>query len=358
MTTTAQPSGGVAANPLRKGLSTSRITDPCNVVFFGATGDLMKRMLMPAMWNLRLGDILPANYGIVGFSRSDDDDDKFRDEMRKSIDEFSRTGPAKDPLWSDFAKHLSYVSGQFDDTACFHKLREQLEKNDKELGTAANRLFYLSTPPSLFAPIIDQLDKAGLGPRDNPMGWTRIIIEKPFGTDLDSARALQAEVEKVFDEKQVYRIDHYLGKEPVQDIMALRFANVIFEPIWNRRYVDSVQITAAETVGVEKRGGYYDNAGALRDMIQNHVTNLLALVAMEPPVSSAADAIRDEKYKVLCALRPFEPGRLSLDAARGQYDAGSIAGKPVPGYREEPDVRPDSNTETYAAVKVLINNWR
>ena len=318
----------------------------------------MKRMLMPAMWNLRLGDILPANYGIVGFSRSDDDDDKFRDEMHKSIDEFSRTGPAKDPLWSDFAKHLTYVSGQFDDTACFHKLREQLEKNDKELGTAGNRLFYLSTPPSLFASIVDQLDKAGLGPRDNAAGWTRIIIEKPFGTDLDSARALQAEVEKVFDEKQVYRIDHYLGKEPVQDIMALRFANVIFEPIWNRRYVDSVQITAAETVGVELRGGYYDNAGALRDMIQNHVTNLLALVAMEPPVSSAADAIRDEKYKVLCALRPFEAGRLSLDAARGQYDAGSIAGKPVPGYREEPDVRPDSNTETYAAVKLLIDNWR
>ena len=358
MTTLAQPGAGAAANPLRKGLASSRITDPCNVVFFGATGDLMKRMLMPAMYNLRLQDILPANYGIIGFSRSDDDDDKFRDEMHKSIDEFSRSGPAKDPLWSDFAKHLSYVSGTFDDTACFHKLREQLEKNDKELGTGGNRLFYLSTPPSLFAPIIDQLDKAGLGPRDNPAGWTRIIIEKPFGTDLDSARALQAEVEKVFDEKQVYRIDHYLGKEPVQDIMALRFANVIFEPIWNRRYVDSVQITAAETVGVEQRGGYYDNAGALRDMIQNHVMNLLALVAMEPPVSSAADAIRDEKYKVLCALRPFEPGRLSLDAARGQYDAGSIAGKPVPGYREEPDVRPDSNTETYAAVKLLIDNWR
>jgi len=358
MTTVAQPSGGLTTNPLRKGLSTSRIADPCNVVFFGATGDLMKRMLMPAMWNLRLGDILPANYGIVGFSRSDDDDDKFRDEMHKSIDEFSRTGPAKDPLWSDFAKHLSYVSGQFDDTACFHKLRTRLEKNDKELGTAGNRLFYLSTPPSVFSSIVEQLDKAGLGPRDNAVGWTRIIIEKPFGTDLDSARALQAEVEKVFDEKQVYRIDHYLGKEPVQDIIALRFANVIFEPIWNRRYVDSVQITAAETVGVELRGGYYDNAGALRDMIQNHVTNLLALVAMEPPVSAAADAIRDEKYKVLSALRPFEAGRLSLDAARGQYDAGSIAGKPVPGYREEPDVRPDSNTETYAAVKLLIDNWR
>ncbi len=349
---------GVAANPLRKGLATNRITDPCNVVFFGASGDLMKRMLMPAMWNLRLGEILPADYGIVGFSRSEYTDDEFRAEMRKAVDEFSRSGPVSDQLWDDFARHLSYVAGDFDDVNCFHALREHLEKNDRELGTAGNRLFYLSTPPSVFASIVDQLDGAGLGPKDNKTGWSRIIVEKPFGTDLDSARALQAEVSKVFDEKQVYRIDHYLGKEPVQDIMALRFANVIFEPIWNRRYVDSVQITAAETVGVERRGGYYDNAGALRDMIQNHVLNLLALVAMEPPVSADADSIRDEKFKVLSALRPIDPARLAIDAARGQYDAGSIAGKPVPGYREEPDVAPDSNTETYAAVKLWIDNWR
>ena len=357
-TTTSVPGDGVAINPLRKGLATNRIADPCTIIFFGATGDLMKRMLMPAMWNLRLEDILPSNYGIIGFSRSDDDDAKFRDEMHASIESFSRTGPAKEPLWSDFAKHLSYVSGNFDDVACFHKLREAIEKNDRELGTGGNRLFYLSTPPSVFSQIVDQIDKAGLGPRDNKTGWTRIIVEKPFGTDLDSARALQAEVAKVFDEKQIYRIDHYLGKEPVQDIMALRFANVIFEPIWNRRYVDSVQITAAETVGVELRGGYYEGAGALRDMIQNHVMNLLALVAMEPPVSANADAIRDEKFKVLSALRPFERSRILLDTARGQYDAGSIAGKPVPGYREEPDVRPDSNTETYAAVKLWVDNWR
>jgi glucose-6-phosphate 1-dehydrogenase len=347
-----------ALNPLRKGLASSRIADPCNIVFFGATGDLMHRMLMPAMWNLRLGDILPENYGIIGYSRSPDDDEKFREETHNSIDEFSRTGPAKDPLWSDFAKHLSYVSGTFDDPSGFHRLRESLERNDRELGTGGNRLFYLSTPPSTFAQIVEQLDRAGLGPRDNPKGWSRIIVEKPFGTDLESARALQAEVSKVFDEKLIYRIDHYLGKEPVQDIMALRFANIIFEPIWNRRYVDSVQITAAETVGVEGRGGYYDNAGALRDMIQNHVMNLLALVAMEPPVASDADSIRDEKFKVLRAVRRIEPARVTLDSARGQYDAGSIAGKPVPGYREEPDVRPDSNTDTYAAVKLLVDNWR
>ncbi|MBV8579740.1 MAG: glucose-6-phosphate dehydrogenase [Candidatus Eremiobacteraeota bacterium] len=356
--TTATQSAAAAVNPLRKGLASDRIADPCNVVFFGASGDLMKRMLMPAMWNLRLDGILPANYGIVGFSRSQYTDDEFRDQMHRSVDEFSRSGQAKEPLWSDFAKHLAYVPGDFDDVACYHALREVLEKNDRELGTAGNRLFYLSTPPSVFATIIEHLDAAGLGPRTNKQGWSRIIIEKPFGTDLDSARALQAEVSKVFDEKLVYRIDHYLGKEPVQDIMALRFANVIFEPIWNRRYIDSVQITAAETVGVEGRGGYYDNAGALRDMIQNHVMNLLALVAMEPPVAADADSIRDEKFKVLRAVRPIERTRVTLDSARGQYDAGSNAGTPVPGYREEPDVREESNTETYAAVKLLVDNWR
>jgi glucose-6-phosphate 1-dehydrogenase len=354
--TNGVPGGNI--NPLRAGVASSRITDPCNVVFFGASGDLVKRMLMPAMYNLRLEDILPANYGILGFSRCEWQTSEFRDEMRKSIDEFSRSGPAKDPLWSDFAKRLSFVPGSFDDAEAFNQLRKQLELNDKELGTGGNRLFYLSTPPSLFGQIIDMLDAAGLGPKNDKTGWTRIIIEKPFGTDLDSARALQAEVSKVFDEKAVYRIDHYLGKEPVQDIMALRFANVIFEPLWNRRYIESVQITAAETVGVEERGGYYDNAGALRDMIQNHVMNLLALVAMEPPVSPTADNIRDEKFKVLSALRPMDRSRILLDTARGQYDAGSIAGKPVPGYREEPNVRPESNTETYAAVKLFIDNWR
>jgi len=359
VTATVQPSGdGVAANPLREGLSSNRIADPCSITFFGATGDLMKRMLMPAMWNLRLEDMLPANFAIVGFSRTEMTDDEFRTGMRESVDEFSRTGKATEPLWSDFAKHLSYVPGDFDDTACFHKLRETLERNDRELGTAGNRLFYLSTPPSIFAKIVDQLDQAGLGPADNPQGWSRIIIEKPFGTDLESARALQTEVQKVFPEKQIYRIDHYLGKEPVQDIMALRFANIIFEPIWNRRYIDSVQITAAETVGVELRGGYYDNAGALRDMIQNHVMNLLALVAMEPPVAADADAIRDEKYKLLRAVRPIASERVGRDTARGQYGRGTINGAPVPAYREEPDVRPDSNTETYAAVKLWIDNWR
>ena len=357
-TLTRAPSPSTDVNPLRAGLATNRIKDPCNVVFFGASGDLMKRMLMPAMYNLRLGDVLPVRYGIVGVSRIEWDDEGFRAAMKASIDEFSRSGPAKDPLWSDFAKHLSYVCGEFDQIESCKKLKDVLDSNDKELGTEHNRLIYLSTPPGLFTKIVDMLDQAGLGPRDNKEGWTRIIVEKPFGTDLESARALQAEISKVFDEKLVYRIDHYLGKEPVQDIMALRFANVIFEPIWNRRYIDSVQITAAEKVGVELRGGYYETAGALRDMIQNHVMNIFTLVAMEPPVSSDADSIRDEKMKVLRALRPIEPDELGHHAARGQYAAGMIDGKPVPGYRDEPDVNPKSNTETYAAVKLFVDNWR
>jgi glucose-6-phosphate 1-dehydrogenase len=351
-------SDGHVLNPLREGLSSDHVTDPCTIVFFGATGDLMKRMLIPAMWNLRLENLLPTSYAIVGFSRSNLSDDDFRAQMKDAVDQFSRSGPAKDPLWSDFAQHVQYVSGDFDDPRPFKKLRAQLEDNDKKLGTQGNRLYYLSTPPSVFGKIIDQLSAAKLGPKDQEQGWSRIIIEKPFGTDLDSARALQAEVIKVFEERQVYRIDHYLGKEPVQDIMALRFANVIFEPIWNRRYVDCVQITAAETVGVEGRGGYYDNAGALRDMIQNHVINLLALVAMEPPISPSADHIRDEKYKVLSALRPIAGADVSKVAVRGQYGAGVIDGKGLPSYRQEPSVDPNSNTETYASVKFLIDNWR
>jgi glucose-6-phosphate 1-dehydrogenase len=345
-------------NPLREGLESNRIKDPCTIVFFGASGDLMKRMLFPAMYNLRLEDTIPDGFAIVGYSRTEWSDDEFRAEMKKSIEEFSRSGPPRDPLWSDFAKRLSYIKGEFDADSCFTQLRDQLQKNDQEFGTGGNVLFYLSTPPSVFPTIIRMIEKCELSPRYNKKGWTRVIIEKPFGTDLDSARALQAEVGQVFDEKFVYRIDHYLGKEPVQDIMALRFANVIFEPLWNRRYVDSVQITAAETVGVELRGGYYDHAGALRDMIQNHVINLMTLVAMEPPNRSDADSIRDEKFKVLTALRPIEYDDVPQVAARGQYGPGMLDGKPLPGYREEPDVDPQSNTDTYAAIKFRIDNWR
>ncbi|GAC1390091.1 MAG: glucose-6-phosphate dehydrogenase [Vulcanimicrobiaceae bacterium] len=358
-TATAQPvPDGQATNPLRAGLDTDRITEPCSVVFFGASGDLFKRMLLPAMYNLRLTDIMPSDFAIIGYSRTEYTDQTFRDYCKENVDQFSRSGPSKDPLWSDFSQRLSYISGEFDDVSDYEQLKAKLAENDEKFGTKGNVLFYLSTPPQVFPLIIDHIQKSGLDPKSNTKGWTRIIVEKPFGIDLDSARALQAEVEKVFDESQVYRIDHYLGKEPVQDIMALRFANMIFEPIWDRRYIDSVQITAAETLGVELRGGYYDHAGALRDMIQNHVMNLLALVAMEPPVNSDADSIRNEKFKVLSAIRPITGDQIFTQSARGQYGPGTVDGKLVAGYREEQDVDPKSNVETFAAVKLNIDNWR
>jgi len=361
MTTTPAATGNGAAqavNPLRAGIDSTRITEPCTIVFFGASGDLFKRMLMPAIYNLRLNDILPANFGLIGFARSAYTDDEFREYCKKCVNEFSRSGPVKDTLWNDLAQRISYITADFDDTAHFEALKKRLDEYEEHFGAGHNRLYYLATPPSVFPKIIAQLKRAKLDPGQNPKGWSRIIVEKPFGTDLPSAQALQAEVEKVFNENQVYRIDHYLGKETVQDIMALRFANTIFEPIWTRNYIQSVQITAAETLGVEERGGYYDNAGALRDMIQNHVMNLVALVAMEPPASADADAIRNEKYKVFSGIAAPAPEEVFQMSVRGQYDAGTIAGQPVPAYRSEPDVRPDSNTETYAALRLYINNWR
>lgn len=362
--TTTRPTGDgatngrTAPNPLRAGIESPRLPDPCAIVFFGASGDLFKRMLMPAIYELRKNDILPASFGLIGFARSQYTDDEFREYCKKSVEEFSRSGPIDESLWADLEPRISYITADFNDTSHFETLRTRLSEYDDKLGTAGNHLFYLSTPPSVFPKIIDQVKRAKLDPPSNEKGYTRIIIEKPFGTDLDSARALQAEVEKVFNESQVYRIDHYLGKEPVQDIMALRFANTIFEPVWNRNFVQSVQITAAETLGVEGRGGYYESSGALRDMIQNHVMNLLALVAMEPPASADADAIRNEKFKVFSAIEPPTPEEVLSVAARGQYGPGVIEGQRVPGYREEPDVNPKSNTETFAALKLTVNNWR
>ncbi len=348
---------GQSENPLRAGLQTERITDPCSVVFFGASGDLFKRMLLPAMYSLRLHGVLPNDFAIVGFSRTEYSDDAFRAYCKEQLDQFAPADQKpQGAMWDDFSKRLFYVQGEFDDHKCFTELAARLADNDKNLGTKGNRLFYLSTPPSVFPTIIQCLAEAGLNQQNN--GWGRIVIEKPFGTDLTSARALQTAVDKAFPENKVYRIDHYLGKEPVQDIMALRFANTIFEPVWNRNYVDNIQITAAEQLGVEMRGGYYDNAGALRDMIQNHVMNLLALVAMEPPSSSDADAIRNEKFKVLESIMPPDHNAVPKMSARGQYGPGTINGKLVIGYREEPDVNPNSNTETFASVRLFVENWR
>jgi glucose-6-phosphate 1-dehydrogenase len=351
--------GAVSINPLRAGLQTDRISDPCSIIFFGASGDLFKRMLLPAMYSLRLRGILPNDFAIVGYSRTEFTDDGFRTYCKQQLDEFAPADQKpQGAVWDDFARRISYMSADFDDPKCYAALAQRISENDAQLGTKGNRLFYLSTPPPVFPIIVERLRHAKLNASEGGSGWARIIVEKPFGTDLESARALQQIVDRAFRERAVYRIDHYLGKEPVQDIMALRFANTIFEPVWNRNYVSSVQITAAEQLGVELRGGYYDRAGALRDMIQNHVMNLLALVAMEPPSGPDADAIRSEKFKVFTAIEPPSHAQVTEMAVRGQYGPGAINGKPVAGYRQEPDVNPASNTETFAAVRLTVGNWR
>jgi glucose-6-phosphate 1-dehydrogenase len=356
--TATQPTGdGAASNPLREGLPAEQITNPCSIVFFGASGDLFKRMLLPAVYSMRLKGTLPTDFALVGFARTAYSDEQFREYCRQQLDSFMPAeSKPQGSMWDDFARRISYISADFNNTRHFTDLKDRLAKNDEEFGTAGNHLFYLATPPPVFPTIIEQLKKAGLD--KDADGWTRIVVEKPFGTDLQSARKLQAAIEAVFPENEIYRIDHYLGKEPVQDIIALRFANTIFEPIWNRNYVQNVQITSAESIGVEERGGYYDHAGALRDMIQNHVINLLALVAMEPPISSDADDIRNEKYKVLSAIEPRTHAAVPGMSARGQYGPGTIDGQPVVGYRQEQDVAADSNTETFAAVKLYVENWR
>jgi glucose-6-phosphate 1-dehydrogenase len=276
------------------------------MVIFGATGDLTSRKLVPALYNLARERRLPGGFSVVGFARRDWSDDFFRETMLEGVNENSRSGPAEPSLWNSFAEGLFYHRSSFDDAGGYTSLAERLNRIDAERGTGGNRVFYLATPPESYGEIIGQLGAAGLNRSPNG-GWTRIIVEKPFGRDLESARALNQQLLAVFDEDQVYRIDHYLGKETVQNILVARFANSIFEPIWDRRHVDHVQITVAESIGVEDRGGYYDSSGALRDMIQNHLTQLLTLVAMEPPVAYDADAVRDEKVKVLRAIKPITP---------------------------------------------------
>jgi glucose-6-phosphate 1-dehydrogenase len=344
-------------HPFLQGLSKHRGAPPTVVVIFGASGDLTARKLIPAIYNLSYDNLLPADFHLVGYGRKPISDGKFRKIASEAIKDFSRRKlDAK--VWARVAASTSYVAGEYDDKAGFVRLAAHIGKIEKAVGSEVQSLFYISTPPSVFEPIIRNLGKSGLGGRyKGQTHHSKVIIEKPFGTDLDSARALNATLTSVFEEGQVYRIDHYLGKETVQDLLVQRFANSIFEPIWNRNYIDSVQITVAEDLGVGTRAGYYEESGCLRDMIQNHTTQLLALTAMEPPGSFEAEALRDEKVKVLKAIEAIGLGA-NGDAARAQYTAGMTGGKKVPGYTEEAGIAPDSTTETYAAMRLSINNWR
>jgi len=344
-------------NPLREGVRLEKTADPCTVIIFGASGDLTKRKLVPALYRLTQERLLPAEFAILGFARSEMSDDEFRAKMKDAIATYSEAKRVDDAVWESFAQGIFYLPGNINDPQAYAKMRERLEEIDKARGTAGNRVFYLSVAPDFYSEAIKQLGDVGLA-KPEGKGWTRIIIEKPFGRDLESARNLNEDVLKVFDEEQVYRIDHYLGKETVQNLMVFRFANGIFEPIWNRQYIDHVQITNAEAIGVEDRGGYYETAGVLRDMIQNHVFQVLSLVAMEPPISLSATAVRDEKIKAMQAVRAIPKEQVDEFVVRGQYGPGSVSGKTAKGYREEKGVNPESQTETYVALKLFFDNWR
>jgi glucose-6-phosphate 1-dehydrogenase len=332
--------------------------DPAVLVLFGGTGDLAHRKVVPALFQLWRTNLLPHEFAIVAIGRRPYEDEVFRAELRASLEQFSRVLPIETPAWDEFAARIVYHRGDFADPALYESLAERLDALDAERGTQGNRLYYLATQPSAFAAIIAGLGAVGLDHEQHGGGWRRIVIEKPFGRDLTSAIRLNREVGKVFRESQVYRIDHYLGKETVRNILVFRFGNGIFEPIWHRRYVDHVQITVAESIGVEKRGSFYEEAGASRDFLQNHLMQLLALVAMEPPATFDADALRDEKVKVLRAIEPMGPAEVAARVVRGQYGPGWVAGEPVPGYRQEPEVDPESETETYVAARLHVDDWR
>jgi glucose-6-phosphate 1-dehydrogenase len=329
---------------------------PCNVVIFGASGDLTYRKLIPALYNIAADGDLPAALSVVGFARREKTDAQFRTELEEAARKFSRSG-VEDEVWNSFSDRIFYHRSEFGQEEGYRALAERLDKLDEERGTRGNRLFYLSVAPSEFEGILEQIANAGLN-KTKPGSWARAIVEKPFGKDLKSAKELNRVVNKVFNERDTFRIDHYLGKETAQNIMVLRFANAIFEPLWNHGYIDHVQITASEPMGVEGRGPYYDNSGALRDMVQNHLLQLLCLVAMEPPTDLTADSVRDEKVKVVRALRRMGPEDVATNVVRGQYAAGAFGGKEVVGYRDEERVNPQSMTETYVALKVHVDNWR
>jgi glucose-6-phosphate 1-dehydrogenase len=345
-------------NPLREGLRLERVPDPCAFVLFGATGDLAHRKVVPALYQLWRTNLLPAEFSLVAVARRPYTDESFTAEVRASLENYSRVQPIDEAAWAGLAKRITYQQLDFDDDAGFDRLCERLDALDEERGTAGNRLFYLATQPSQVADIVRQMGRVGLDHEMRGGGWRRVVIEKPFGRDLESARNLNHELAKVLRESQVYRIDHYLGKETVRNLLVFRFGNGIFEPVWNRSYVDHVQITVAESIGVEGRGAFYEETGASRDILQNHLLQLMTLVAMEPPTSFSADALRDEKVQVLRAITPPTPEYVRQDVVRGQYAAGWVEGEAAVGYREEPEVDPESETETYVAGRFTIDDWR
>ncbi|HZT39228.1 MAG TPA: glucose-6-phosphate dehydrogenase [Bryobacteraceae bacterium] len=343
------------ASLLHDPLRFERRVPPCAIVIFGANGDLTKRKLLPALYRLAYERRIPPGFAIIGNSRTQMSDDDFREKMRESVAQFLEDSPFDAELWRGFAQSLYYVPGDINDAAMFDRISRCLAEVEAANQTGGNVLFYLSTQPSYYAAVVNGIGRAELA---RGKGWRRIIIEKPFGRDLSSAAALNQQIHAVFDENQVYRIDHYLGKETVQNILAFRFGNGIFEPVWNRRYVNNIQITAAESIGVEGRGGYYQEAGALRDMIQNHLLQVTATIAMEPPALFDPEAVRDERAKLLRSIRIMKHEEVPQYAVAGQYGPAQIGGKKIPGFREEPGVDPDSQTDTYAAVAFFVDNWR
>jgi glucose-6-phosphate 1-dehydrogenase len=334
----------------------ARKADPCVMVIFGAGGDLTKRKLIPALLNLAAAKLLPEQFAIIGFASNDFTTETFRTQLSADIKEFASC-PVTPEMWQWFLTRIYYVRGDFQDPAAYANLKSQIATVEKTHNVPGNHFYYLAVAPRFFGEVVRQLGAAGLT-QESSARWARVIIEKPFGRDLDSARDLNREIKHILEEKQIYRIDHYLGKETVQNIMIFRFGNSIFEPIWNRRYIDHVQITASETVGVERRGGYYETAGALRDMVPNHLFQLVSLTAMEPPISFHADAVRDEQAKALHAIQIPTPEEVLSMTVRGQYGEGHIGDEHLPAYRSEPGVAADSTTETFAGLKLRIDNWR
>ena len=335
-------------NPLLEGLGLARTPPSCALVIFGASGDLTQRKLFPALYSLAFHHLLPRNFGVVGVARTEESEAEFRERMRAAVEEHGRD-PLRDDVWDALAQGMRYISMDFSDEAGWSKLTKTLADLDKNVGTAGNRVYYFAVPPAAISVLVEQI-----GTRRSETGWDRLVVEKPFGRDLASAQTLNGLLAEHFDESQVFRIDHYLGKETVQNMLALRFANGIFEPVWNRQFIDHVQITVAESIGIEHRAGYYEEAGAIRDIFQNHLLQLVALTAMEPPIDFTSESVRNEKVKVLRSLHTPGPKHV----VRGQYGRGYVEGEEVPGYREEEGVAPDSITDTYVAAKLYVDNWR